>query len=404
MKSTQPSRSIAPATQRHVLLLHRHVSVGAAAAWLRRVAGLRISVGDVAGHAAVEPAPGTGVLLPLLGVVLVDSDPDQTRALARARGDTLASLAPERAIRGLSRTARSVSARPARPRAWVDDSEVAWGIRAIRAAGSRWSGRGVRLAILDSGLDTGHTDFRDRPVLWRSFVPGTGIEDTLGHGTYCAGVACGPQRPAAAPRYGVAHAAELFVAKVLDGQAQGSDGAVLAALEWAVANGCAVVSLSAGTPADSQDPPSALYEQAAARALGAGTLVIAAAGNGSLRPDLLAPVEHPANCPSIVAVGAISPSRAIAPFSAAGLGAGGAGIDLVAPGVGVYSAWSGPQRYQTASGTSMAVPFVAGIAALFAEACPRERGVALRARLLAGACRLPIPERDAGAGLVRAPE
>lgn len=267
---------------------------------------------------------------------------------------------------------------------------------------SSCSGRGIRVAILDTGLDFGHPDFAGRPIVSQSFVEELEAHDGNGHGTFCAGVACGPAQPGDAPRYGVAPDAELYIARVLDDRASGLDGNVLAGIDWAVRNQCSVVSMSLGSPVLVGDPFSEIYEQAAARALAAGTLLIAPAGNESQRPDEIAPVEHPANCPSILAVGAVDQQLRVAPFSNGGLNPGG-DVDLVAPGIAIGSTAPHPSLYQTASGTSMAAPFVAGIAALLAEARPRARGAALRDLLLHSALALGAPARDAGAGLVQAP-
>ncbi|WP_191062085.1 S8 family serine peptidase, partial [Geminicoccus harenae] len=133
-----------------------------------------------------------------------------------------------------------------------------------------------------------------------------------------------------------------------------------------------------------------------------GSLIVAAAGNSSQRPNRLAPVGHPANCTSIMAVAAVDQRLEVAWFSCAGLNPQGGQIDLAAPGVAVYSAWPGT-LYNTINGTSMATPHVAGIAALFAEADPNARGQALWARLVQTARRLDQPARDVGTGLVQAP-
>ena len=353
---------------------------------------------------------GEGILFEALDAVLLHADLDLAAALMSCHRADVRALEPERHVRAIwSDSQQPVLVVPDYPDhlsapAYVDSEQATWGIQATRSLTARFSGRGIRLAVLDTGIDSGHPDFTDREIVGRSFVADSTVEDTVGHGTYCAGIAAGPECPTGAPRYGVAYGADLYVAKVLDDEASGIDGNILAGLDWAIRSGCAVASLSLGTPVDRADPPSPLFEEVAERALAAGTLVFAAAGNNSQRPDELSPVEHPANCPSIVAVGAISSRMAVAAFSSAGLNPCGGQIDLVAPGVGVTSAWLRPKLYEMSSGTSMAVPFAAGIAALLAEANPGVRGAALRELLLKTAMPLPYLARDAGAGLVLAPQ
>lgn len=389
-----------PACTGRSLVLLRECAVRAQAALLHHAAGLRIAVSSDFYTARLQIAPGEALLFERLGMALLQADPDQTRALTRRQREQALVLAPERRLR--ANELGEVGSDAATPLA--DTSAATWGLNATRVPSSPYQGRGIRIAILDTGLDISHPDFAGRVVVSRSFAGELPVDDGNGHGTLCAGIACGPQQPAHGPRYGVAPAAELCVARVLDDDADGTDGQVLAGIDWAVRNRCAIVSLSVGTPVADGDSYPLLYEQAAARALGAGTVLIAPAGNSSQRPDTILPVERPANCPSIVAVAAVDQNLAVAAFSNGGVNPGGGAVDLAAPGIAIASASPRPALYQSGSGTSMAAPFVAGIAALIAEADPEARGAALRAALLKAFRPLPAPARDVGAGLVQAPQ
>jgi subtilisin family serine protease len=277
-----------------------------------------------------------------------------------------------------------------------------WGLAATRVPSSRYTGRGIRIAVLDTGIDLFHPDFAGRVIQHQSFVDGEAVQDLVGHGTHCCGTAAGPLKPGASvPRYGIAYQSDLYVGKVLDNSGRGTDASILAGIDWAVQNQCAIVSMSLGAPTAVGERYSQVYETAARRAAGRGTLIIAAAGNESRRPQEIAPVGHPANCPSIVAVAALDRADVVAFFSSGALNPEGGEVNIAGPGVDVFSAWPQPLNYKTISGTSMATPHVAGIAALFAEATA-QRGFALANTILRAARRLP-PARDFGWGFVQSP-
>ena len=261
----------------------------------------------------------------------------------------------------------------------------------------------ARVAVLDTGLDLGHPDLSGRNITSQSFVTGQPVQDGHGHGTHCIGTSCGPKRPGTLPRYGIAYEAEIFAGKVLSNQGSGGDAGILAGIQWAVTNRCAVISMSLGAPVQVGQSFSTVFEQAAVRALAAGSLIIAAAGNDSHRPQQIQPVGHPANCPSIMAVAAIDRNLQIAPFSNGGLNPQGGQVDIAGPGVDVRSSWPRPTLYRTISGTSMATPHVAGIAALWAQSNVSFRARGLMSILTQSARRMTLPARDVGAGLVQAP-
>ncbi len=299
------------------------------------------------------------------------------------------------------------------PLSTPDESQATWGLQATRVLASKYSGRGIKVAVLDTGFDftpdaTGkqifHPDFNGRVIVTQSFVTGAqSAKDGHGHGTHCIGTACGPARPSALPRYGIAYDAEIYVGKVLSDLGGGADGWIIAGIEWAIKNGCQVVSMSLGSPKNTGDTFNEAYENVARRALDAGTLIIAAAGNESGRPDSVAPVDGPADCPSIMAVAAIDPDFQLASFSNGGINPNGGEVDVAAPGVSVYSSFLMPTGHSRKSGTSMATPHVAGLAALYAEANSGAGGRALWKMITDHARKLPFAPQDAGTGLVQAP-
>lgn len=284
---------------------------------------------------------------------------------------------------------------------YSDTAALTWGLDAVRAAVSRFTGAGIKVAVLDTGMDLQHPDFRGRRIVSQSFVAGQPVQDGHGHGTHCVGVSCGPAHSVGGRRYGIAFAADIFVGKVLSNAGSGGDIGILNGINWAVTNGCHVISMSLGQRSCVVRPINPAYEQAGQRALQAGTLIVAAAGNDSTRPGQICPVSVPANSTTISAVAAVNRCLAIAPFSNGGINPQGGGIDVAGPGVDCYSSWTGG-GYRTISGTSMATPHAAGVAALLAQA-RRIRGGALGQALAATARRLPLQSRDVGAGLVQAP-
>jgi hypothetical protein len=385
-------------------------------------------------------ASDEGVVFPDLGVAVVNTPPEQIQSVAAAADSDILAIEPERIVyafddlpswsaltlqpaavatgfpidyfRGyrdavnhlydkLAGTSGELAAEGATP--LVSETEFTWGLQATKVPASRFTGKGIRVAVLDTGFDLGHPDFAGRRVTSQSFVQGQAVQDGNGHGTHCIGTSCGPKRPGTLPRYGIAFEADIFAGKVLSNQGSGGDAGILAGIQWAVTNRCAIVSMSLGARVLPGQSFSQVFEQAASRALAAGTLIIAAAGNDSRRPQTLVPVSHPANCPSIMAVAALDSALRTAFFSNQGINPQGGQIDIAGPGVDVRSSWPRPNLYNTISGTSMATPHVAGIAALWAQSNAAFRGRALMSVLTQSARRLNLSAKDVGAGLVQAP-
>jgi subtilisin len=285
---------------------------------------------------------------------------------------------------------------------FVDDDLSSWGIKATKVLDTPYTGKNINIAILDTGLFKDHIDLKGRKITTRKFVSSGTTGDADGHGTHCVGVACG-FNDEAGMRYGVAYMSNIFCGKVLNDQGEGTDGSILAGIEWAMKNKCRVISLSLGAASEVDEPYSKIYENVAKRVMTLGGLIVAAAGNLSTRPGYTAPVGHPANCPSIMAVGAIDSGLKIASFSCGGLNKNGGQVDLVAPGVSIYSMINQQHEHDKWDGTSMATPFVSGIAGLYFEQNSEVMPMDVWSMLTQNAKRLKLSSIDGGSGLVQAP-
>jgi subtilisin len=405
---------------------------GGIASVLRSVAGVRDIASsrdfDASAMDADQTASADASLFAELGIAVVAADPDGAMGMAAASDSRILAVEPELIMHAIGESGSplgsleyirgyrdavaalydqmsggvATEARPAAAAAYADTDEFTWGLQAVMGSTSPKTGQGAAVAILDTGLDLQHPDFAGRSITTQSFVSGQPPQDGHGHGTHCTGTSCGPAHPDGSRRYGVAGGATILIGKVLNNQGQGGDGSILAGINWAVANHAHVISMSLGA-----DIPlvSQAYETAGRRALDAGSLIVAAAGNGAHR-DIGFPgfVGRPANSPSIMAVAAVDSQLAIAYFSARSTPfiRGGA-VDIAGPGVNVYSSWPMPLRYRSISGTSMATPHVAGCAALWHEATGTT-GSSLWTALTNNARHLDLPTSDVGAGLVQAPQ
>lgn len=244
-------------------------------------------------------------------------------------------------------------------------------------------GQGVKVALLDSGIDPDHPDLEGNYRGGHDFVnhdqePG----DDNGHGTQVAGVL--GARENGFGLIGVAPRAELFAVKVLGSDARGSISDVVKGLEWAIERGIQVVNMSLGTPEDSQ-----ALREAVRAAWEDGLVLIAPAGNESGR------VLYPAAYPEVIAVSATDKNDRLAWFSNSG-----PQIELAAPGEEIPATYPG-NRYRLATGTSFASPHVAGAAALLISSGVRDNRE-IRARLQETAEGLGLSPEEEGFGLVDA--
>ncbi|MDB5101007.1 MAG: peptidase [Cyanobacteria bacterium RYN_339] len=237
------------------------------------------------------------------------------------------------------------------------DAAAAWKITRGKPA--------VKIAVIDTGVDENHPDLRGQVagseglVGLRAKLGFGSARDDNGHGTHCAGVvaASGAQGVS-----GIAPGCKLLVCKVLDNQGNGATSQIARGIGWAVDHGADVISLSMGGEDDAR-----AVRDAVARAISRGVVVVAAMGNEGKEVR-----NFPAAYPGVIAVGATSSTDKVASFSTRG-----PWISVCAPGVGILSTTptygvtlNNPEAggidpvYGKLSGTSMATPLVAGIAAL----------------------------------------
>ncbi|MFD1358999.1 S8 family serine peptidase [Fictibacillus halophilus] len=258
---------------------------------------------------------------------------------------------------------------------------------------SYYTGKEIKVGILDTGIDTAHVDLSVSGGI--SFVPGQpSYNDDNGHGTHVAGIIAAQNNDIGIQ--GLAPNVQLYSIKVLDEEGLGQYSQIIDGIEWATQQGLDIVNLSLTGKESSYALKLAVDE-----AYKKGLYIIAASGNHSnntFSEDQS--VYYPAKYESVIAVGAVDPFNKHPKFSGSG-----PELELVAPGVDVYSTYMN-NSYETLTGTSMATPYVTAIYALYKEAYPFLTTAELRNKIQQRAKDLGAVGRDVnfGFGLIQAPE
>ncbi len=278
-------------------------------------------------------------------------------------------------------------------------------ISAPAAWAAGYTGSGVKVAVLDTGVDDSHPDLAGRVSAARNFTEDPDARDLNGHGTHVASIIGGTGAASGGGKRGVAYDADLVSGKVLDADGVGALSWILDGMEWAAGEADAdIVNMSLG--ADPTAFGSRLVTQAVETLSSEhGTLFVVAAGNNGRDRS----INSPGDAPSALTVGAVDRQDQLADFSSRGPAPVSFALkpDLTAPGVGISAAraadgklgGSGP--YLELSGTSMATPHVAGAAALLRQARPDLSGAELKGALMSTAVPTPgLREYEQGAGRV----
>ncbi|MGW3109643.1 S8 family peptidase [Streptomyces sp. NPDC001100] len=260
-----------------------------------------------------------------------------------------------------------------------------------------YTGKGVKIAVLDTGVDYHHPDLKNQVIASKNFTDSPDADDHYGHGTHAASIAAGTGAQSDGKYTGVAPGAKILNGKVLGDDGSGEDSAIIAGMDWAAEQGADIVNLSlGGTDYPGIDPLEAEVDKLSEES---GILFAVASGNeGDLGPNSsTGTVGSPGSAPDALTVGAVDGKDRIADFSSTGpVYDGSVKPDVTAPGVNITAAAAPgsvidqevgekPTGYLTISGTSMAAPHVAGAAAILKQEHPDWGYAQLKAVLMGSA-------------------
>ncbi|MEV4186058.1 S8 family serine peptidase [Streptosporangium canum] len=276
-------------------------------------------------------------------------------------------------------------------------------IGAPQAWAAGLDGTGVKVAVLDTGVDAGHPDLQGKIVASQSFVPGQEVADGHGHGTHVASTIAGSGSASGGKNKGVAPGAQLMIGKVLSNEGNGDSSWIIDAMEWAASSGARVVSMSIGSePSDGGDPLSQAVNELTEST---GALFVIAAGNDGVTGRIGAPGAADA----ALTVAATDKTDGLAGFSTRGPRLDGAlKPDIAAPGVDIVAGRATGTAmgrvvddfYTAADGTSMATPHVSGAAAILVQQHPDWKAVQYKAALMSTSKDVALTAYEAGAGRV----
>ncbi|WP_067504152.1 S8 family serine peptidase [Actinoplanes sp. TFC3] len=268
-----------------------------------------------------------------------------------------------------------------------------------------FTGKGVKVAVLDTGVDAAHPDLAGRISGTANFSSSPDAVDRFGHGTHVASTVAGSGAASGGSRKGVAYGADLLIGKVLGDDGTGYESEIIAGMQWAAEQGAKVVNVSLGGEAtDGLDPMSLAVDDLSEST---GMLFVIAAGNEGADST----VGTPGAAADALTVGAVDRQDQLAPFSSRGPRVGNLGLkpEITAPGVDIVAARAAGTSmgepldafYTAASGTSMATPHVAGAAAILAQEHPDWSGQRIKEALVSTARTTPGSDVYAqGAGRV----